>query len=469
MLFNSTQFLLFLVIILVFGHILKDQKQRLFYLAASFYFYMAWNYYFILLIIFSILIDYYAALSISRLSKDNIKRKYYLILSLLVNLGFLGFFKYTNFLLGVVNDINIINSYRFVEYNIILPVGISFYTFQSMSYTIDVYRGVSTARTSLIDFALYVSFFPQLVAGPIVRAETFFRDLEKRLTVDYEVIRYSFARILIGYTKKVVFADNLAVAVDFAFRNHHQLNAVEIWTGVFAFMWQIYFDFSGYTDIAIGVARLLGFKFDLNFYFPFNVTSISEHWTRWHISFTTWIRDYIFIPLGGSRVSRLKVHRNIFITFVFGGLWHGAAYHFLAWGIWHTIMLSVEREYAATRLRKFLNEKGGKPYLVASYFFTMFCLGLGLPLFRADTIKDAFLMLEKMLLISAQSISGSFLNKKYFYLILLLTFTGFLFEKYNMKRMLTSKKAFTAFILANVLMLLAYGVTDAKNFIYFAF
>ncbi|MEM7179870.1 MAG: MBOAT family O-acyltransferase [Spirochaetota bacterium] len=467
--FNSIHFLIFLAVVLLVGGFLKDSRQRLFYLLASFYFYMAWNYYFILLILFSIIIDYYAALSISRLDLEDKKRKFYLLLSLVANLGFLAYFKYTNFLLGVVNDVNVLSSYRFVEYKIILPVGISFYTFQSMSYTIDVFRGTTQARTSFVDFALYVSFFPQLVAGPIVRAETFFRDLKDRLAVDYEVIRYSFSKILLGFTKKVVFADNLAIAVDFTFKNYQYMNAIEIWTGVFAFMWQIYFDFAGYTDIAIGVARLLGFKFDVNFYFPFNVTSISEHWSRWHISFTTWIRDYIYIPLGGSRVSRWKIHRNIFITFIFGGLWHGAAYHFLAWGVWHSLMLSVEREYAATKLRNFLVEKGGKVYLILCYLFTMFCLGLGLPLFRAETLQAAGDMLQKMLLLHPDSFSKSFINIKYFRLLILLTITGFIFERYKLKQMLQSRRAFTLFILVNAFLLLAYGVREGKNFIYFAF
>jgi alginate O-acetyltransferase complex protein AlgI len=469
MLFNSLHFLLYLPIVLVISNYLKDRNQKIFLLLASFYFYMAWNIHFIWLLLFSIVIDYFAAISIARLEKTDKKRKYYLILSLVTNLGFLSYFKYTNFFLGALNDLNFINSFRFVEYNIILPVGISFYTFQSMSYTIDVYRGAMEAKKSFIDFALYVSFFPQLVAGPIVRAGTFFRDLETRLTVNLEVIRFAFAQILLGFTKKVVFADNLAIVVDRVFTNYSSLNAIEIWTGVFAFMWQIYFDFAGYTDIAIGVARLFGFQFDINFHFPFNVTSISQHWSRWHLSFSTWIRDYIFIPLGGSKVSRLRTHINVFITFLFAGIWHGAAYHFVVWGIWHSAMLSAEREYAQTGLSKFLNAKGGMLYSLFCRVITMICLGIGLPLFRAKTLTDAFEMLKTMLFISPNSITSSFSNYGYFKLVALLFVTGYIFEKYNLKKMLESKRAFTLFILANVFMLLCYGVTEAQSFIYFAF
>jgi alginate O-acetyltransferase complex protein AlgI len=466
MLFNSLHFLIFLPIIL-FLYSNSGKHKNFVLLIASFYFYMAWNYYFIALLLFSIVIDYIAALSISRLSDESPKRKLYLFLSLFVNLGFLAYFKYTNFLLGIWNDLQI-TSFKFSEFSIILPVGISFYTFQSMSYTIDVYRKVIPARESFLEFSLYVSFFPQLVAGPIVRATTFFRDLENRLSVDINVVRLSFAQILLGFTKKIVFADNLALCVDRVFNTSATLGGVDIWIGVFAFMWQIYFDFSGYTDIAIGVARLFGFQFDQNFYFPFNVSSISEHWSRWHISFTSWIRDYIFIPLGGSRGSEFMVSRNIFITFLFGGVWHGAAYHFVAWGVWHSFMLITERQYARTSLRDFLNAKGGFAYYAFCRLFTLFCIGLGLPLFRANTMQDAYAMLEKMLFWN-KYISEPIQLISYLKLVVLLFITGQIFEKYKLKKMLENQRSFTIFILVNFFLLLLFGVSESKSFIYFAF
>ncbi|MCB1144722.1 MAG: MBOAT family protein [Leptospiraceae bacterium] len=466
MLFNSLHFLIFLPIVWILFQYAGRYKFFIL-LLASFYFYMAWNYYFILLILFSIFIDYFAALSISKLDKSNPKRKLYLFLSLIVNLGFLGFFKYTNFFLGIWNDLNI-SGFKFPLYDIILPVGISFYTFQSMSYTIDVYRGIEPVRKSILDFALYVSFFPQLVAGPIVRAHTFFRDLENLLPVDREVFRHSFSQILLGFTKKVVFADNLAITVDAVFNNPSISGSLEIWIAVYAFMWQIYFDFSGYTDIAIGVARLFGFQFDANFYFPFNVSSISEHWSRWHLSFTTWIRDYIYIPLGGSRGSDWMISRNIFITFLFGGIWHGASYHFVVWGVYHSFMLIVERFYAKTKLREWFNQKGGLPYMIFCRIFTLFSLGLGLPLFRANTMEDASLLLGKMFQFGNFS-SEPIRNFNYFKLIVLLFITAQIFEKYKIKQMLKSKLSFTIFILVNFFLLLCYGVGEAKNFIYFAF
>lgn len=468
MLFNSFHFLFFFPIVLIIHSNLKNPKQKIFLLLSSFYFYIVTNYYFIFLLLFSILIDYFASISISKLEKDDKKRKLYLLLSLVTNLGFLGYFKYTNFFLGAINDSGILN-YKFIEYNIILPVGISFYTFQSMSYTIDVYRGNLEAKKSFIDFSLYVSFFPQLVAGPIVRAETFFRDFESPLKVDYEIIKKSFSQILLGFTKKLVFADNLSILVDLVFTNPNQFNFFEIWTAVFGFMWQIYFDFSGYTDIAIGVARLFGYQFDRNFYFPFNVNSISEHWSRWHLSFTTWIRDYIYIPLGGSRGTKFQTHRNTFITFLFGGIWHGAAYHYIAWGVWHSVMLITEREYSETKLSIFLNEKKSILYKIFCRIFTMFCLGLGLPLFRAENMEKAFFCLSKMLLISENSITNSFQNFSYFQLVVLLFITSAIFEKHQMKKMLENKRAYTYFILVNLFMLLFFSVTETKSFIYFAF
>ncbi len=466
MLFNSVHFLIFLPIVwLLYQYMGK--KQTILLVVASFYFYMAWNYYFLGLLLFSIVVDYFAALAISNLPAGHPKSKIFLTISLLVNIGFLAYFKYTNFLLGIWNDIGI-TEFRFPILDIILPVGISFYTFQSMSYTIDVYRGILTARKSFLEFCLYVSFFPQLVAGPIVRASTFFRDLENRLPVDFNVIKSSFVQILSGFTKKVVFADNLAICVDAVFQNPANASCMDTWIAIFAFMWQIYFDFSGYTDIAIGVARLFGFQFDSNFYFPFNVTSISEHWSRWHISFTSWIRDYIFIPLGGSRGSEWLVCRNIFITFLFGGIWHGAGIHFVVWGIWHSAMLITERQYAKTRFREFINQKGGFTYLAISRIFTIFCIAVSVPLFRANNMEDVSVIFQNIFVFGSNLPSPSyFLN--YLKLIVILFIGAQLFETFKWKRMIENHKSYTAFILINFILLLCFGVSESKSFIYFAF
>jgi alginate O-acetyltransferase complex protein AlgI len=468
MLFNSLHFLIFFPIVWIIYHSIGKYKN-IFLLLASLYFYMAWNSLFIFLLTFSIAIDYFAALSISNLPENSHKKKLFLILSLVTNLGFLGYFKYTNFLFGIWNDLNINSSLIFPIYNIVLPVGISFYTFQSMSYTIDVYRGTTKAKKSLIDFALYVSFFPQLVAGPIVRAETFFRDLYDPKPLTLEVWKHSVAKILIGFTKKVVFADNLALTVDRVFSNPSQFTAPECWIAMFAFIWQIYFDFSGYTDIAIGVARLFGFQFDINFYFPFNVSSLSEHWSRWHISFTTWIRDYIFIPLGGSRVDPWKIHRNVFITFLFAGLWHGAAYQFLVWGMLHFSMLQIEREYTKTKISNYLNSKGGLLYKSISRLATILFIVIGIIFFRGSSISDAVTILKTIFNFTSESYNSNIYNSNYIPLIAMFFIASEIFERFNLKKMIVSDFSYTLFLISNFLLIFLFGVRESQNFIYFAF
>ncbi|MDZ4726398.1 MAG: MBOAT family O-acyltransferase [Leptospira sp.] len=498
MLFNSVEFLIFFPITIIIGNLLKNRFQKLFFLLASYYFYMAWqpssvkcdarnteglgflidtlycdfkiNAY-IGILIFSTIVDYFSALIIEKSHNQLFKKRLFLLLSLIVNLGTLGFFKYTNFLLGLFNDINFINEFQFEAQNIILPVGISFYTFQSMSYTIDVYFGKIEARKSFLDFSLYVAFFPQLVAGPIVRAETFFRDLDHRLAVYKENIESAFALILIGLTRKVVFADNLAKVVDATFSNYQTLNPIELWTGALAFGWQIYFDFAGYTDIAIGVARLFGFQFNPNFNFPMYCRNIADHWSRWHISFSTWIRDYIYIPLGGSRVSPVMYVRNIMITWLFAGLWHGAAYHYVSWGVWQGVMLLIHKYYSDSSISKTLNEKGGRLYEIFARVFTMFCLSFGFIMFRAETMEKAWVMMKGLLFIGNEAIPVyRWLNYRYGILILICFIATYLFSKKQIPTLFQGNPfKFTAFIVVNIYLLLLFGVTESQNFLYFQF
>ncbi|MCZ8155582.1 MAG: MBOAT family protein [Leptospira sp.] len=498
MLFNSFEFLIFFPITLVIGNLLKNKWQRLFFLLASYYFYMAWqpssikcdarntdgfgfivdtlfcdfkiNIY-ILILLFSTIVDYYSALIIESSKDKASRRKLFLTISLLVNLGTLAFFKYTNFLLGLFNDVNFWNEFRFQPQNIILPVGISFYTFQSMSYTIDVFFGKIEARKSFLDFSLYVAFFPQLVAGPIVRAETFFRDLDKRLVVYKEHFDAAFALILIGLTRKVVFADNLGKVVDATFLNYQNLNSIEIWTGALAFGWQIYFDFAGYTDIAIGVARLFGFQFNPNFNFPMSCRNIADHWSRWHISFSTWIRDYIYIPLGGSRVSQLIYIRNIMITWLFAGLWHGAAYHYVSWGIWQGVMLLIHKQYSESNVCKTLNEKGGWVYDVIARVFTMFCLSFGFIMFRAENMDKAVYMMKSLVFLNENSLPLiRWANYRFGILILICFVASYIFSKRQIPTLFQGNRfKYTAFIIVNIYLLLFFGITESQNFLYFQF
>ncbi|GBF51947.1 alginate O-acetyltransferase [Leptospira ryugenii] len=499
MLFNSLEFLIFFPFTLIVGNLLKDRWQKLFFLIASYYFYMAWqpssiqcdarqtegfasivdtlfcdfkiNIY-ILILLFSTVVDYIAAINLQKLADESAKRKIFLVISLLVNIGTLGFFKYTNFLIGLVNDLNYFSEYKFASQNIILPVGISFYTFQSMSYTIDVYFRKIEARKSFLDFSLYVAFFPQLVAGPIVRAETFFRDLDNRLLVLKENIESAFALILIGFTRKIVFADNLGRVVDSVFANYQNLNSLEIWTGTLAFGWQIYFDFAGYTDIAIGVARLFGFQFNPNFNFPMSCRNIADHWSKWHISFSTWIRDYIYIPLGGSRVSQIKYIRNIMITWLFAGLWHGAAYHYVSWGIWQGVMLLIHKYYSDTDLSKSLNATGGFVYDLSARIFTMFCLSFGFIMFRAEDMDKAIYMMKSLVFMN-ESMAPMYRWSNYrFGILLAICFAAsYIFSKRQIPTLFEGKKnwKFAAFIIVNIYLILFFGVTESQNFLYFQF
>ncbi|TGN19747.1 MBOAT family O-acyltransferase [Leptospira idonii] len=498
MLFNSFEFIVFFVFTIIVGNLLKNKWQRLFFLLASYYFYMAWHpssirceapatsgikYYvdilycdfhfnpYVCILLFSTVVDYFAAKWIESKEDGDKTRKLLLIVSLVVNLGTLGFFKYTDFLLGLFNDLNVFNGFKFENQNIILPVGISFYTFQSMSYTIDVFNRKTEARKSFLDFSLYVAFFPQLVAGPIVRAETFFRDLDHRLSVHKENIDAAFCLILIGFTRKMVFADNLAKVVDASFANYQNLNPIEMWTASLAFGWQIYFDFAGYTDIAIGVARLFGFQFNPNFNFPMSCRNIADHWSRWHISFSTWIRDYIYIPLGGSRGSTLTYMRNIMITWLFAGLWHGAAYHFVGWGIWQGVMLLGHKFYSQTNTAAFLNEKGGKLYDLFARVFTMFCLSFGFIMFRAETMTKAVEMMKGLIFLQGNDQPLLRWNNYHYGILLFICFlASYVFSKRQVPTLFEGNRfKYTAFVIVNVYLLLFFGVTESQNFLYFVF
>ena len=344
MLFNSYQFFIFLFIVLITSAILRkfSKKSEVWFLVfASAYFYGQWNWTYLLLIYITIITDY--LLGLKCYSSSNPRK--YLNISLIVNLGILGFFKYANFLIETSNSLisHAGYNYQIQFFEILLPVGISFYTFQSLSYTIDVYRGDLKPRKKLIDYALFVSFFPQLVAGPIVRASEFFEQLDKKRCFSFAMAQSGVLLIMLGLVKKVVFADNLSTFVDPIFDHPQKASGLMTLLGVYAFAFQIYFDFSGYTDIAIGVAKLLGFTFPKNFNHPYVSLSIQDFWRRWHMTLSRWLRDYLYIGLGGNRRGSWITMRNLFLTMFLGGLWHGASWNFAVWGILHGVYLAFER------------------------------------------------------------------------------------------------------------------------------
>ena len=335
MLFNSLEFLLFLpCVFLLYWFVFKKIKnQNLFILIASYTFYGWWDWRFLFLILASTIVDYSLGISINKIEERK-KRKVLLWVSLAFNLSLLGVFKYYNFFIE-----NWVNAWSQVgvemnksSLNIILPVGISFYTFQTLSYTIDVFRKELKPTKDFIAFASFVSFFPQLVAGPIERASNLLPQFFVKRKFNYELASSGMRLIIWGFFKKIVIADNCAVYANDIFSNYQDQSGITLMFGAIFFAFQIYGDFSGYSDIAIGIARLFGFKLKRNFNYPYFSRDIGEFWRRWHISLSTWFRDYLYIPLGGSRGSKYNKIKNVLIIFIVSGFWHGANWTFICWG-----------------------------------------------------------------------------------------------------------------------------------------
>ncbi len=346
MLFNSLTFLLFFAAVLVFHHLplpWRWKKTQLW--IASYLFYAAWNPPFVLLLWISTLVDWFAGRHLAK-SADPFRRHLIVTLSLAVNLGLLGYFKYGGFLLSsfvdLLNGVGIV--YQPALPDIVLPVGISFYTFQSMSYTIDIYRGRMKPWDAFSDFALYVTFFPQLVAGPIVRAATFLPQCAEPRRATADQMGWGLTLLVMGLSQKILLADALlAPVVDKVYAAPAQAGWVDAWLANLAFSGQIFCDFSGYSTCAIGVALCLGFILPENFNSPLAAEGFSDFWQRWHISLSTWLRDYLYIPLGGNRKGRLRTYLNLVVTMLLGGLWHGASWRFVFWGGLHGGFLAVER------------------------------------------------------------------------------------------------------------------------------
>jgi alginate O-acetyltransferase complex protein AlgI len=398
MLFNSLEFAIFFPLVLGLYLCLRKRAQNLMLLAASYVFYGMWDWRFLSLLLLSTVIDYTCARAIAN-APDARRRRTWLIASVCVNLGILGFFKYFNFFAGSMVDL--LKSFGLnadtPTLQIILPVGISFYTFQTMSYVIDVYRGQLEARRNFFDFALFVSFFPQLVAGPIERASSLLPQVEndRKPTLDGF---YSGCYLMAwGLFKKVFIADNLARYVEPAFAAGAAPDGATVLLAVYAFTFQIYCDFSGYSDIARGCARCLGFELMVNFNLPYIATNPRDFWRRWHISLSTWLRDYLYIPLGGNRGDRWHVNRNLLLTMTLGGLWHGANWVFVLWGAYHGTLLILHRALEPY-LRKLQPtsrpSRWGWWLMRWLVWFHLVCLGW--LFFRADSIGQVAALLNSL-------------------------------------------------------------------------
>lgn len=400
MLFNSIEFLFFFPIVTVIYFFLPHRFRWFHLLVSSCIFYMAFIPVYIFILLFTIVVDYVAGIYIEK--SAGVKRKFLLVLSIVVNVGFLAFFKYFNFftnnidaLLGMLH----LHAHHLPMLNIILPIGLSFHTFQAMSYTIEVYRGHQRAEKHFGIYALYVMFYPQLVAGPIERPQNMLHQFHARHEASYDNFSHGFKLILWGMFKKVVIADRLAILTDPVFNHPHNYPAITLLIGAFFFSFQIFCDFSGYSDIALGCAEVMGFRLMQNFKRPYHAQSISEFWQRWHISLSSWFRDYLYIPLGGNRVSVPRWYFNLLFVFIVSGLWHGANWTFIAWGLLHGVYLVFAIVIGPAKMAVSRKVPINLPPALATFYqvlVTFILVMTGWIFFRANNITDALYIISRM-------------------------------------------------------------------------
>ena len=490
MLFNSIEFVFFFVIVLAIIVIYKNRNfHHIFLLIASCFFLYFSNNYLIGLLIFSIILDFYVGKMIWKTSSKQ-KKKILLSISLVGNLALLGFFKYADF---AIMQFNIMGNYFDLTNDIplldlILPIGISFYTFQTITYTVDIYRGKLTPSKSLKEFALFVSFFPQLVAGPIVRASEFLPQLReklekidgvsklKQITINSKNLKLGITLMAFGFFKKMFFADNIAPLVNNVFADPIGLDSMSIMLGTLAFGIQIYGDFSGYTDIAIGAALILGFKLPINFNKPYFAISPSDFWRRWHISLSSWLRDYLYIPLGGNKKSKSRTYVNLAVVMILGGLWHGASWNFIIWGMLHGTYLAIHKiisdRFPSLKNNFFFKSKIGR--LISILIMQYFVFLAWIP-FRANNLEDAIYAIQKYVLFDFQAngvISLILQNKLSVVLIILFIILHIIsYKKYNIVDQISKfqLRHWTIIIMIILGAIVFFYNGNPEDFIYFRF
>ncbi|ODS85341.1 MAG: alginate O-acetyltransferase [Cytophagaceae bacterium SCN 52-12] len=489
MLFNNIQFLIFFIVVTTAYFSLSWRGRWILLLAASCYFYMVFKPVFILILFATIIIDYYAGIWIEKARQPG-KRKALLILSLISNIGILAFFKYYDFLGEILNDItqqlfsrNIVPELPrvlpapvaewFLTGNgqLLLPIGLSFHTFQAMSYTIEVYRGHQPAERHFGIYALYVMFYPQLVAGPIERPQNMLHQFHSYFEFDFEKMKSGLMQMAFGMFKKVVIADRLSMVVDHAYADPAGQNGLSLLIAMVFYSFQIYCDFSGYSDIAIGSARVMGFKLMDNFRSPYESASVSEFWSRWHISLSTWFRDYLYIPLGGNRKGEARRQFNLFTVFLVSGLWHGASWNFVIWGALHGIF-SIAGEWYRRLLKKAgLFFPGNRLVRILNVLITFMLVTLAWVFFRnvKAPVSQAFLILKKIFNLSLDSPVLTPLNTVEMWFCVLLI--GILLVKEHYVPVIPTKStaAFVALFLLLAAVILFFGVFNSNQFIYFQF
>lgn len=484
MLFNSLQYLIFFPIVVGLYFLIPYKHRWAILLAASYYFYMAWKPVYIILIIASTLIDYFTGLMMGR-TDDKSKRKKYLILSLISNLSLLFLFKYFNFFNDsaktILQYLNI--PFYLPQFKLLLPMGISFYTFQTLSYSIDVYKGVIKPEKHLGIFALYVTFFPQLVAGPIERSENLLPQFRENHDFDYKSATDGLKLMAWGLFKKVVIADRVSQVVNLVYNDVHNYTGFPLILATVFFAFQIYCDFSGYSDMAIGSANVMGYRLMENFRRPYLARSISEFWKRWHISLSTWFKDYIYIPLGGNRVVKWRWYYNLFITFLISGLWHGANWTFVAWGALHGFyhIFAILTSNTRSKIVKIIRlDKLPSLYKLIQISITFILVCFGWIFFRANSLSDAIYVINHMFDGSFKNIYGqaltlgldSFQLNVAIISIVLMELIHLVQEKTNSIRKLVSTKPiwirWTLYYIL-ILWIIIFGSFGSQEFIYFQF
>ena len=490
MLFTTIDFVIFFIVILGIIVTIKNRRfQHLFLLAASYFFFYYTSNYLILLLIFSTILDFYIGKHIWK-TNDLLHKKILLISSLAVNLGLLGFYKYVDFAILQFNIFgnyfNLTNDISFL--NLVLPIGISFYTFQTISYTVDIYRGQLTPSRSFWEFALFVSFFPQLVAGPILRARQFLPQLREKINtanvgrirqivINNSNLKFGITLMALGFFKKMFIADNLAPFVNTIFQDPIGLESFTIIMGTIAFAIQIYCDFSGYTDIAIGAAIILGFKIPINFNKPYFATSPSDFWKRWHISLSSWLRDYLYIPLGGNRNSSSRTYANLIIVMFLGGLWHGASWNFVIWGLLHGIYLAIHRailnRFPKLKIHPFFKSTPGK---ILSILTTQYFVLLAWIPFRVSDFDAMVYSIQKFVFIDFQTENTlDFLltnHKSTIMIMILFVILHFIsYKKGNLVESITNVRLlyWSIFLAIIMLSIFFFYIGDTNDFIYFQF
>jgi len=480
MLFNSLDFAVFFpIFFLLYWLVAKNLELRnVFLLLSSYVFYAWWDWRFLFLIIFSSILDYVIGQKLGKL-KNKKSRKGLLLISLLSNLGLLAYFKYANFFIdSFVNSFNFLGgSLDSFSLNIILPVGISFYTFQTLSYTIDIYRNKITPTKNWISFFAFVAFFPQLVAGPIERASHLLPQFSKVYKFKYSALKSGLLLVAFGLFKKMVIADRLAILVNQVYSDPTAHSGQELIIATVFFAFQIYCDFSGYSDIAIGLARTMGFDLMKNFNAPYFSKSITEFWRRWHISLSTWFRDYVYIPLGGSKNGTYKTYLNLFIVFVVSGLWHGAAITFIIWGAIHGIIIVLEKAFSNNKLT--IKRSG----LISGTFFMLFTftmVSVAWVFFRANSFSDSIYIVKNLLNFNQEintyyhlGLASHEFKLALITIVLLLTF-DFIHKKYNAQKLLNKtnfviRSVAYVVIIFSILIFGVYGDENVSEFIYFQF